>query len=333
MIKRYFYTLIIVSLLSMACKRVSEPKKVIQGEAQGTYYAISYYGSYNATLLQRQIDSLLSAFDNSLSTYVPNSLISRLNRNDSTVLLDQWLKDNILLSQEVSEATDGLFDISIGPIAAYWGFGHLPPPSSVSKDTIDSLLQYVGYKKMRIEGDRLIKEVPQLQLNCNAIAQGYAVDVVADFLLQKGIDSFLIDIGGEIYAKATKRDGSLWTVGIEQPQQGNEERIYNTSIHMKDEAIATSGNYRKFYEIEGETYVHSINPKTGYPVRTNVLSATVIAPTAAKADAYATACMILGVEKALYLVSLKPELKVFMMYNDGEKIAAAYSDSFEKYLE
>ncbi len=324
---------ILVLLLSVASCNSPAKKQVIQGQAQGTYYAISYYGDKEAAVLQHAIDSLLLAFDASLSTYKPNSLISRLNRNDTTVVLNNWLIDNIELARQVSEATNGLFDISIGPIAAYWGFGHLPPPDKVSQKKIDSLLQYVGYQKMRIENNRLVKTVPELQLNCNAIAQGYSVDVVSQFLLSQGIDAFLVDIGGEIYAHRTKPDGAPWRVGIELPNSTNSERIYNASIHIKDEAIATSGNYRKFYEIGGKTYVHSINPKTGYPVENNVLSATVIAPTAAVADAYATACMLLGVEGALDLAVKYPELKIYLMYNDNGQLTTAMSDGFRAYLE
>ncbi len=282
--------------------------------------------------MQHAIDSLLLDFDASLSTYKPNSLISRINRNDTTVVLNKWLIENIELAKRVSEATNGLFDISIGPIAAYWGFGHLPPPDKVSDKTIDSLLQYVGYQKMRIENKRLIKTVPELQLNCNAIAQGYSVDVVSRFLLAKGIDAFLVDVGGEIYARGSKPNGVPWRVGIELPN-GTNERVYNASIHIKNEAVATSGNYRKFYEIEGKTYVHSINPKTGYPVENNVLSATVIGPTAAEADAYATACMLLGVQGALDLVITHPELKIYIMYNNNGKLATAMSDNFKLYIE
>lgn len=310
-----------------------EHRYMIQGEAQGTYYAITYYGTQPPAPLKIEIDSLLHAFDMSLSTYHPNSLISRFNASDTGIVPDQWLRENIELAQEVSAHTQGMFDITIGPVAAYWGFGHLPPPSAVVPAKVDSLLQFVGYNKIHLEQGLLKKDRPEIQINCNAIAQGYSVDVVSHYLQNKGIEAFIVDVGGEIYAHNTKPEAKRWTVGIEMPQKGSAERVYKASIHLQDEAIATSGNYRKFFEIEGTTYVHSINPKTAYPVKNNVLSATVIAPTAAMADAYATACMMLGVEDAVALAQAQPELKIYIMYNKQGQIATAMSQNFKKYLE
>lgn len=330
-----YKNLIILLLIAMgfiSCKQPIAQKVNFVGMAQGTYYAITYYDVENRDF-QADIDSILSAFDQSVSSYQPNSIVSRVNRNEENVVLDDWFIGNFLLSEDVSSKTEGCFDITIAPIANIWGFGTFEKPDSINPVLIDSLKQYVDYRKVRIENGFVVKENPNIQLNYNAVAQGYAVDVLGDFLLGKGIENFLIDLGGEIFAKGQKPNGDYWKIGIEIPEENADDRFYNRIISLKDEAVATSGNYRKFYEIDGQKYAHSLDPKTGYPVRHSLLSATVIAPKAGIADAYATAFMVMGVDKTLEFTKSHPDLKVYLMYDENGSVKIAMSENFEEYIE
>lgn len=318
-------------MLLFGCQQKPLKKVHFVGTAQGTYYAVNYFDE-EARDFQSAMDSLLAAFDQSVSVYQPNSIVSKVNRNEE-VLLDDWFIENFKLSQKISKETDGSFDITIAPIANVWGFGTFEKPDSVNHALIDSLKEYVDYQKVKIENGKVIKENPYIQLNFNAVAQGFAVDVLSDFLLAKGVEIFLIDLGGEIYAKGEKPNGDAWKIGIEIPEDNAESRFYNRIVSLKDESVVTSGNYRKFYEINGVKYAHSLNPKTGYPVKHSILSATVIYSNSAEADAYATAFMVMGVEKTMQFLESHPELKVFLMYDDKGEIKTAMSKNFEKYIE
>lgn len=324
------YLLIFISVFLVSCTQKPLKKLQFTGAAQGTYYAITYFDE-DGRDLQLEVDSILSAFDQSVSVYQTNSIVSKVNRNE-VVELDDWFIGNFNLSQKISKETNGLFDISVGPLANIWGFGTFEQPDAIDPQKIDSALQYVGFQKILIKNGKVVKENEHMQLNFNAIAQGYAVDVLADFIESHGITSYLIDLGGEIFAKGRKPNGDKWKIGIEIPEEGAEERFYNRIVSIENEAVATSGNYRKFYEIDGVKYAHSLNPKTGYPVRHSILSATVIAPTAGEADAYATAFMVMGVEKALDFAKGRSDLKVYLMYDEKGEIKAAMSDNFEPYI-
>jgi len=325
-----FLSLSIIIFL-FGCQDKSLEKVHFVGKAQGTYYAVTYFEEKGIDY-QIEIDSILDAFDQSVSIYQANSIISKVNRNEE-VELDPWFIDNFVLSQRISEETFGSFDITIAPIANVWGFGTYEKPDSVNHSLIDSLKQYVDYRKVKIENGRLIKTNPHIMLNYNAVAQGFAVDVLSKFLIEKGIDLFLIDIGGEIYAKGEKPNGEAWKVGIEIPEDDAKSRSYNSIVSLKDESVVTSGNYRKYYKIDGVKYAHSLDPKTGYPVKHSLLSVTVIASKSADADAYATAFMVMGVEKTLEFAKSHPELQVYLMFDDEGSIKTAMSDGFEKYLD
>jgi thiamine biosynthesis lipoprotein len=325
-------SILFISIIAIlySCKEDHFSKVQFTGVAQGTYYAVTYFDNQNRDF-QSELDSLLKEFDQSVSVYQPNSIVSKVNRNED-IELDEWFIDNFNLSQQVSKETDGAFDLTIAPIANVWGFGTFQKPDSVNHHLIDSLKQIVDYRKVSVFNKRLIKEDSRIMLNFNAVAQGFAVDVMGEFLQSQGIENFLIDLGGEIYAKGSKPNGDPWKIGIEIPEDGAEERFYNRIVSLKDEAVATSGNYRKFYELDGVKYAHSLNPKTGYPVRHSLLSTTVIAPTAGEADAYATAFMVMGVDATLEFIKSKPNLKVYLMYDDAGEIKTAMSPNFEKYI-
>lgn len=328
--KRYYLLLIVISTLFVSCNQKTFKKVQFTGAAQGTYYSITYFDE-DARDFQLEVDSILDAFDQSVSIYQANSIVSKVNRNED-VELDDWFIGNFELSQKISKETDGLFDITIGPIANIWGFGTFERPNSIDPNKIDSALQFVGFHKIKLQAGKIIKENPHMQLNFNAVAQGYSVDVLAAYLESNGIENYLIDVGGEIFAKGRKPNGDMWKIGIEIPEEGAEERFYNKIVSVENEAVATSGNYRKFYEIDGVKYAHSLNPKTGYPVRHSLLSATVIASTAGKADAYATAFMVMGVDKTLDFVKDTPDLKVYLMFDENGEIKTAMSDNFNAYI-
>lgn len=290
----------------------------LEGFTQGTTFHITY-ADYQSRDLTRPVDSILDAFENSLSIYRPHSLISRINQNDSTAIADDLFTRVFNKAMEVSAATDGAFDITVGPLVNAWGFGKDSIPD-VDSTIVDSLLQFVGYHKVKLQNDRVIKSDPRIFIDVNALAQGFTCDVVASYFESIGIHTYLIEIGGEILAKGRNPDGNSWRIGIDKPIVGNSVPGYElqTVIKLRNKALATSGNYRKFHLINGIRYAHEINPHTGYPVMQNLLSASIIAKDGITADAYATACMVMGLEKSKELLQQHHELKGYLVYGDKQ---------------
>jgi len=310
---------ILVLLLAFSCHRPSKLKKlVLEGETQGTYYAITYYDEEGRNL-QKSVDSLLSVIDNSMSLWVDSSLISRINRGDTTAVPDDHFIYNFLLAKEVSAATDGYFDFTIGPLVSAWGF-HRKNKLAMNDRIIDSLRELVDYRQVKLENKRIIKADPRISFDFNAIAQGYTVDVMAELLDGFGIKHYIVDIGGEIYARNRKPDGSSWRVGIETPAADkNDERKIEKVVFLENKGLSTSGSYRKYYEQDGKRFSHSIDPKTGYPVQHNLMSVSVLADNAAIADAYSTAFMVMGIGKALEIIPYLGGIEVFFIYfEDGQ---------------
>jgi len=301
-----------------ACKKEAELQKIqFQGEAQGTYYAITYFAA-DTLVTQNQVDSLLDDFDQSASLWVENSLLSRINKNDTEVRLDQHLIDLFNQSRIISEATDGAFDITVGPLVKVWGFW-FKEPIKVDQHVVDSLLPLVDFKGISIENGRIVKSNPNMMFDFNAIAQGYSVDLTGGFLETKGINNYLVDIGGEVLGRGQKPDGNPWRVGIEKPSKdADSERQLKATISLRNRAVCTSGNYRKYYEIDGVRYSHAINPKTGYPAKNTLLSASVVADNAATADGYGTAFMVMGFEKAKEFIETHTELEAYFIYSDTD---------------
>ena len=316
--KSSYIFILFIALIAASCqptnKEVTYKKFIKKGEAQGSYYAITYYDSLNRDF-GYQIDSLLVAFDQSCSNYQHESIISKINRNEE-VDLDSLFIGNFIMAQEVAKETQGDFDITVRPLVELWGFG-LKHREDVSASAVDSILKFIGYQKVKLESGRVIKEDPRIMIDYNAIAQGYSVDIMSNFLKSKGIKQFLVDIGGELYAYGTKQGGAPWKVGIERPKDGEEYgESLSAILTLKNYGLATSGNYRKYYIKDGVKYAHTIDPHTGYPVQHSLLSATVIAPSAALADAYATAFMVMGVTKARLILARHHELQVYLIYSD-----------------
>lgn len=304
------------------------------GRAQGTYYYISYYDSQNRNL-QNEIDSILDHYNTSVSVYDTNSIISRFNKNTKDILQDDIFIDNLKLALEIAETTGGRFDPTVGPLVDAWGFG-FNHKKNLDSMHLDSLKTIIGYEKIDIVNGKAVKKDSRIHLDFNAIAQGYSVDMISEFIERKGIDDYLVDIGGEVKAKGSKPGGQHWKVGIEKPAKDKmSERQLQTRINLKNMAVATSGNYRKYYVKDGTKYSHTINPETARPVSHNLLSATVISDNCAKADAYATAFMVMGKMETIQFLQEHPEtnLEVMLIFaNEKGKYQTYYSTGFKKYI-
>lgn len=321
----------LIIFLLLGCHRDINNSITISGKAQGTTYNITYLAGEHSNYRQ-SIDSIFRQIDRSLSTYDSSSIISRINRNEPAVTVDRYFSDVFNKSMEVSEKTSGLFDVTVAPVVNVYGFG-FKKRERVTNGLIDSLLRFVGYKKVRLAGDKVVKEVPQVMLDFNAIAQGYTVDVLASFLEGKGIRNYMVEVGGELRAKGRKLNDSSWTVGIEMPSEDEAEAagLY-ARVRMDNKSLATSGNYKKFYVEDGKKFAHIINPFTGYPAKNNLLSTTVIADDCMTADAYATAFMVMGLEKSKqFLLENKGlGLEVFFIYDDNGVMKTYATKCFEE---
>jgi FAD:protein FMN transferase len=309
--------LALTAILTACQEEKSLPPISFVGEAQGTYYLVTYFDTKSRNL-QPQVDSLLKAFDQSVSLWEPESILSRVNRGDSLVDLDLVFLYNFKLSKEVAEATDGAFDFTVAPLVRAYGFGP-KGRSEITPQLIDSLKSIVDFRKVRLENGRVVKDDPRISFDFNAVAQGYSVDLIAQMLVSRGINSFIVDVGGEIYAHNKKPDGSNWLVGIETPAEAKtDDRHVGSVVRVENKAIATSGNYRKYYEKDGMRYSHTIDPKTGYPVEHSLLSVTVMAENAALADAYATAFMVMGHERAIIFVEKYPGMEAHFIWSGSK---------------
>jgi len=326
---KYLFPILIGLVIISACQTKENKLIIIEGEAQGTTWHISYIS--NDGLNHKQaIDSILKDIDLSLSTYVPNSIISRINNNEPDVLVDSYFTDVFNKSLKVSQKTDGLFDVTIGPLVNAWGFG-FSKRALIDSSSIDSILQFVDYKMLRIKGDKLIKDKQEIKLDFNAIAQGYSVDVLALYLEKNGVKNYLVELGGELIAKG-KKNTENWKAGIEQPLQNtSSERKLEAIIELNNRALCTSGNYRKFYEENGNRYAHILDPRTGFPARQKILSASVLADDAMTADAYATTFMVMGLEQSKQFLEENKDLnlEVFFIYDENNTWKTYTSESLK----
>jgi thiamine biosynthesis lipoprotein len=314
--KHLFFFYIFIVLLVASCGPAPEYAE-INGFTQGTTYHIVVEKSPGLDLmaLRQEIEEAFTAIDNSMSIYNDSSVISFINSNRSD-LTDTLFREVFRLSSLVSQQSGGLFDITVGPLVEAWGFG----PDAMKRfeeSKLDSLLALVGMEKLRLEGERIIKASPGMFIDVNAIAQGYTVDIVAGILEREGIDQCLVEVGGEVRTVGDK-NGKGWRVGIDTPADGNyiPGAELQATVRLDNSALATSGNYRKFYIENGIKYSHTIDPRTGYPVRHTLLSATVIAREAAVADAWATACMVAGKDNAISFIEENDFLEGYLIYSD-----------------
>lgn len=307
------------------------PYRKNHGHVFGTLYTITYQHGED---LQTRITDALNRFDGSLSPFNDTATITRINKN-LPVKPDSFFVNVFRRSMEISQETDGAFDITVAPLINAWGFGFrqgLFPDSA----RVDSLLAFTGYEKITLSDDgTIIKEDPRIMLTCSAVAKGYSVDVVAQLLDREGVKNYMVDIGGEVVVKGQNPQHGPWRIGINRPVDDtlaiNQE--LQTILHITDAGIATSGNYRNFYYKDGKKYAHTIDPKTGYPVQHSILSATVIAQDCMSADAYATAFMVMGLEKAKAFVREHPEIDAYFIYSDSiGKLQTFQTAGMEKYM-
>lgn len=313
-LKRVFFILAIVAVFASCSK---QPQKInYSGITQGSYFSITYFDENNRNF-EVEFNLIFREVDNSVSLWNENSIIRKVNRNED-VVVDQIFKDNFEWAKKASEFSDGAFDATIGPLVSAWGF-HYKKELEMTPEMVDSICQLVGYQKVKIIDNKVVKENPNMTLDFNAVAQGYTADLIGKFLESKGIYNYLVDVGGEIMARGTKPNGDEWTIGIEKPAENyDSERSVQITIQLKDKGIVTSGNYRKYVEKDGVRYSHSIDPKTGYPVEQNLLSATVIADNAAWADCLATICMLVGKEKASKLLENQDGVEAYFIFVDDD---------------
>ena len=305
--------ILLLATIWILVRKNNVPYHSINGLVFGTIYNITY--QYDGDL-KSEIEAELKRFDGSLSPFNDTSIISRINRNEE-IVTDSFFQTCFNRSMEISEETNGAFDITIAPLANVWGFGFKKGefPDSMK---IDSLLQITDYKNVKLVDGRVVKEDPRIMLSCSAVAKGYSVDVVARLLEKKGIQNYMVDIGGEIVAKGKNSRNGLWRIGINKPIDDslsvNQE--IQTILELSDAGLATSGNYRNFYYKDGKKYAHTIDPRTGYPVQHNILSATVIAEDCMTADALATAFMVMGLEEASAFANAHPAIDAYFIYSD-----------------
>ena len=306
------------------------PFRTNEGLVFGTVYKITYQHNDD---LHKEIKEVLMDVDNALSPYNQNSIISKINHNQDTTL-NEHFTHVFNLAQKISAETDGAFDISVAPLVNAWGFG-FKHSIEIKPETIDSIRQFVGYQKIQINNGKIVKEDDRLMLDCSSIAKGYGVDRVANFLKSKGVKHYMVDIGGEVALKGKNSRMKTWRIGINKPIEDslsiNQE--LQTILEISDIGMATSGNYRKFYYKDGKKYAHTIDPRLGCPIQHNILSATVIASDCTTADAYATAFMVMGLEKSKAFCEEHPELNAyFICSGEGDSHFIYYTPGMERYI-
>lgn len=296
----------------------------LEGQTMGTYYRVSYADAEGRDF-RPEIEDLLAEINQQVSTYIESSTISRFNQAEEELVLspaDTHFLANYAQADVVYRETGGAFDPTVMPLVNYWGFGYTEkkPVTAVDSVVIDSLMQYVGFDKVELvrEGEQRVlrKELPGVQLDFSAIAKGYGVDAVGELLHEKGIRHYLVDIGGELVGRGKSPRGGSWRVGINVPREEAAFSEIQQAVPLEDRAIATSGNYRNFYEVNDVKYSHTINPRTGFPERSTLLSASVFAENCMTADAYATACMVMGLDSAYQLVNRLGDLEGYFIFSD-----------------
>lgn len=323
-----FMLVLIIGTIIIIRQQHNTPYQKDTGFVFGTIYHITYQSDEN---YQKEIEAELKKVDQSLSPFNNTSIISRINRNEN-VEVNGMFKEVFNLAESISKDTNGAFDITVAPMVNIWGFGfkHGVPPT---QEKLDSIRALVGYQKVSLKDGHIYKQHPQTMLDCSAIAKGYGSDVVAKFLKKKGILNYMVEIGGEIVVSGVSDKQVPWHIGINKPTDDstNTDQELQDILDITDIAMATSGNYRNFYYKNGKKYAHTIDPKTGYPVQHNILSATVLAKNCATADAYATSFMVLGMDGTKKILERHPELCAYLIYSDAKgNNKIWYSPSIQK---
>lgn len=301
-----------------------------EGNVFGTFYHITYEAPAE---MQKGIEETLADVDHSLSPFNKESVITAVN-NNTNMAVDARFTEVFTLAKEVSAATNGAFDITVAPLVNLWGFG-FKNMDNVSQDKVDSLLPYVGFEKVKLANGKVEKECPETMLDCSAIAKGYGVDAVGKYLESQGVKNYMVEIGGEVRVRGTNPKGELWRIGINTPDDDSTSTSNSIEqvLQVTQLSMATSGNYRNYYEKDGKKYAHTIDPRTGYPVQHSILSSTVLTTDCATADAYATAFMVIGLDEAKKVLALHNELMAFFIYTDSDGTTQEwYTENLEKLI-
>lgn len=319
----------LIAFIAVSCAKKANEERVEVGEALGTTYQIKYFSEKDIKL-DVALDSIFESINNSMSTYRPGSDISKINSGDTTVRVDNDFRKVFEYSSKIYKESGGYFDPTVGILVNAYGFGPGKQLAEPDEKTMDSLRKYVGFNKLDISSRNIIvKNDPHIYLDFNAIAKGYTIDVIAKYLDSRNVDNYLIELGGELVGKGRNlAKDSEWLVGIDDPRQKEDERTYQTVLALKNRALATSGNYRKFRidSVTGKKYVHTINPLTGKAQKSNLLSASVLADNCALADGYATAFMALGLEKSKEMLERFDGVDVYLIYSEeGKKEESVYA--------
>ncbi len=315
----------LIALLFCSCHH--EQEHHFEGAAFGTLYHVYYFGQdKEIPTLRRQTDSVLADLNATFSIFDSTSLLCRLNHGEH-LALNPDLLTVLQTAQDIAQKTGGAFDCTCQPLVELWGFGKSQERKTVPQASIDSVMTFTGYQLLALHGDSLVKGDPRTQVNFNAIAKGYAADRVSKFLKTRGYKDHIVEIGGEIVACGTK-NGKAWKVGIQTPTETADGAVESMQhFKLQDKAVATSGNYRNYFEENGIRYTHILDPTTGRPEQSNLLSVTVIAPDCMTADAYATAFMVLGMRKAEVIIRQTPELEAYFIYDENGKFKTKHIKS------
>ena len=310
-----FIPIILLAICVASCKPYKREYTQLKGFTQGTTYTITYF-DLKARDFSESINDILEKVDSSMSLYRENSIINNFNRSEKGIEVDTLLAEVVKLSLLYTSQTNGAFDITVGPLARAWGFhmkkGELPDDMEVQR-----LLNSIGSDKILLDGLFLIKKQPEVIIDVNAIAQGYTVDLIAEFLELQGVVDYLVELGGEIRTLGISPRGKHWLVGVDRPEDhALSGESLQVILSLSGESLVTSGNYRKFFVKDGVRYSHTIDPSTGYPVNHSLMSATVIDKTSARADALATAFMVMGTEATKDWVKKNPEVEAYLIYSD-----------------
>ncbi len=313
------FLLIAFSIFFFACDSMKPAKSYIhlEGKAQGTTFSIIYFDSLDRNFAQ-QTDSLFRVIDKCASLWDSTSIISNFNKNTPNTVADEHFTNIFKRSMEMSQITEGAFDVTVSPLVKRWGFHFKKNETMPDSIEIKNLLACCGWQKVRLEKGILIKQNPCNQVDFNAIAQGYTVDLVAQFLENKGVSNYMIEIGGEVSTSGENESGEFWHIGIDKPVENTEGRPLQRIVTLDGKSLATSGSYRKFIMRDGKKYSHEIDPSTGYPIQHNLLSVSVIANNCTDADALATAFMVMGLEKAKIKAAQLGVAALFIIQNEKQ---------------
>lgn len=329
------YILIAGFILVLSCTTEQKPRLVENsGYAQGSTYQIKYMTAKNQNF-SKEIESIFKEIDESMSTYDPTSSISEINKGGVWVEVDERFKTVLSRSLEIAEETGGEFDPTVGPLVQLWGFGFEKISGEVGPEKVEEVKSRTGYANIEMDGNQV--KIPEgFSLDFNAIAQGFTVDVLAEYLEEQGITSYMIEVGGEVRTQGINDKGFVWVIGVDKPQSEiDRNERFQFILELKDSGFATSGNYRKYWvdEKTGIKYSHTIDPQTGTPALNRLLSASIIAPTSMDADAYATVCMVKGLEDCKSFLEEKEELEGYLVFtNDDDQWEVFITEKFKGYI-